>query len=296
MWIKQSAELEIGWVHRRLSEAKCSAQWHRQSARRRLRSFLSLTHVCLSACPSTPRLLKAIIALSACLVLLFARQAGAQVAVTDTPSATASSTATSFNIAFTPSGTNRAMLVYVFSSDSAMTVSSAAWNTSETLSEICHASSDESTAYLFGRVAPSTGTHNVSVTIGSTRATTIVITTFTGVDQVAPFGTGACDAYAGSGISDSNTVTAQVGGLVADFFSLDTGGGTITLGGSQTSQTGPTTGDCCNTVYSTKAGASSVTTSNSWPNDFWRWVHASVGVNPASSACTFLLLGVGKCG
>lgn len=232
-----------------------------------------------------------------CLVVavwLIAATGFAQVAY-DAGVATATSSASSFTIAHTI-GTcaNCDLIVAIAVRAPTWTVSSVTWNTGQSLTQLCRALSDSNFSELWHVVAPATGTHNVVVTLSAAQIAVVDIASFSGVNQTSPVGTAVCDAYSVSGTTaHSHATTGQANGLIVDFFSLESGGGTITVNGGQTSRLGPTTADAEAGVLTTAAGGSSVTTGYSWVTDFYRWAHATVGLNPVPLR-GLSLLGVGR--
>lgn len=235
------------------------------------------------------------------LFVLLPAVASAQVAH-DAANIQAYTASTAFSLSLTIAGTNRHLLAGFVTADPSKTGASVVWNTSESATFLCRGTSSSSLLEVWALTAPSTGAHSVTVTLSGSATAILFAESTTSVNQSSPISAAFCDAYTVSGTSHSDTLANVTNGLVVDVFALESGGGTITENGSQTNRGGgPITNgaDGQVMVLSTKAGASSVTTGESWVNDFYRFTHAQVGLNPlsgGSGGCLSTVLGVGKCG
>lgn len=143
------------------------------------------------------------------------------------------------------------------------------------------------TTAIWKLVAPHTGTHNLVVNTAISNSFIVTVAAFTNVDQVTPLGTPVRDGYSGSGTSHSHTTVGVTGGLIWDAFSIDFGAGTVTLNAGQTTQAAATDdGVQLRALLTSKPGGASVSTGYSWVNDFYRWAHATVPINPSTGRTT----------
>lgn len=226
-------------------------------------------------------------------LLLCAQPVSAQVAYDNALITTVASSA-SPTMSFAASGTNLAM-VLGFVDRIGETATAGSFN-GQAATFKCRATSSTELLELWTLTAPAATTANVAFTLTGAATTQVFAMSFSGVDQTTAFSGEVCDAYATNGITHAHNTSSVTNGMVADAFSMDDGGGTVVQ--SQTNRYGVTNGDSENTVLTTKAGGATVSTGYSWDNDFWRWVHATISVNPvaaSSGPCPMTLLGVGRC-
>jgi len=185
---------------------------------------------------------------------------GGSLAVVDTLSSANGWTA-AHTVSFTTTSTANYMLV--FSSSPGTEASSGATyaGTAMTLLDSAYIASNLR-IYAYGLKMPTVGTGNVVVNYAGSNARTMAIMTFSGVNQSTPTGTAARYANANSNTSGA-TVTSATGELVVDCFaSTNAGAPTLTPGDGQTLRLSRSINSAYATIAtSTKAGASSVTTS-----------------------------------
>lgn len=233
------------------------------------------------------------------LVLLWAAPASAQVAVDSVLSSGAQNGASGVTFAFNNVAGN---FLGVGCGSDTITISTITYNgvsLASTGGPGVAASGTQITAQWFSLYGPATGSHNIVVTMSAANDFSCHAVSLSGVDSGTPIGTTVCDGYSASGTTHNHNTTSQVNGLVLDVLALQLGGEPVTPDGGQTTQTGPTSDNATVTLTTTKAGAASVTTGYSWTNDFHRWAHCTVPVNPTAApppgaAHRLMLTGVGQ--
>lgn len=190
--------------------------------------------------------------------------------------------ATTFTISYTVNTNGRrAMLVTVIPSDSAAGISTVAWNATESLTQLgSTANASVGLMAIWGVANPTSGTHNVTITTTTSQVPTVIISDYSGASQTSPFGTAVADNYSASGTAHAHDTTGQSNGMVVDHFALASGGGTITVNGGQSTQLAQATYTGVTNILTSAPGGTTVNTGYSWPNDFWRWIHVTVCVNP----------------
>jgi len=143
------------------------------------------------------------------------------------------------------------------------------------------------TTYLFGLVAPASGTHNIVVTLsGASFITLVTAVSFTGVDQSTPVGTAATN------VGFSAPITVDVSSaddeLVVDHAGQVSHPATPNVGAGQTARLNfdsVTAGRNFHAFSSTEPGAGTVTMSwEDLPNE--GWTTATVPLKPAADAPT----------
>ncbi len=184
-----------------------------------------------------------------------------------------------FTFSHTVSGSDRALCVCIANYRNTTYITDVTFD-GDALTELESLTSGEYTVSIWGMAAPNAGTLTVSVTPNlSVFDIGISAISFTGVDQVTPFGT----AGSASGTSDapSVAVSSASGELVLDSL-LIVHSGTLTVGSGQTQRVKTNTGNAfIKYACSTEPGASSTTMS--WSNSTSQdWAIAAVPVKPVS--------------
>ena len=113
--------------------------------------------------------------------------------------------------------------------------------------------------YLWGMVAPTSGTANVVITPSSGAFLDAIVRDYAGVDQSTPVASSTKYANLISSPLPSQTLTCPSGGLLADFLTVRATGQTLTPGASQ-SQSGSTIAG----GVSTSAGSTKASSDLSW--------------------------------
>jgi hypothetical protein len=204
--------------------------------------------------------------------------------------------ATSKTISHTTSGTNRLMLVAIsIDNDQMETVSSVTYNGTGLTLVGAVAQDDDARVEIWRMIAPPTGTYNVVVNFangespgsGLRRGAIIGVMTFTNVDQTTPLGTFASNKSS-SGTSGSVSVSSATNELVLGVVSYENDDDTqgVTPAGGQTERWNNKVTEGSITTSgagSTKAGASSVTISYTFPYSN-HWAMGGVSIKPAPAS------------
>ena len=189
------------------------------------------------------------------------------------------SPATSLTFAYSTSGSNRYLTVSVII-DSSSTVTGVTYNGVAMTNLVSIRNTGGHIVYIWGLVAPATGSNNVVVTASSSTTIGAGAIAFTGVNQTTPTSspqTNQADAVT----SSSLTVTSKVDDMVIDTIGSAISAPTVGAGQTQRYSLTPLT-----TVFrgSTETGASSVTMS--WTMTSSDVAHA--GINLLQVSPTFV--------
>jgi uncharacterized repeat protein (TIGR01451 family) len=134
---------------------------------------------------------------------------------------------------------------------------------------------------IYGLVAPPVGAANVVVTLGGTNRIVAGATSFTGVDQAAPWG--AFTSNLGFGNAPTVAVAAVAGGMVFDTTSIYRGGIVPAAGAGQTAQWTGNDGPAASGVSgggSTEPGGGTVTMSWAFGGAGRFWTIGAVALQP----------------
>ena len=109
--------------------------------------------------------------------------------------------------------------------------------------------------YVWGMVAPASGTANVVITPSSSAYLDCLVMSFTGVDQATPVAATAKDSTTQTSPGPTLTIALPTNGLIADFFTARATGQTLTPGTNQTRAGTTIAGGVSTSSGSTKTAA-----------------------------------------
>ena len=194
--------------------------------------------------------------------------AATQAVAVDASSSVATDGVASVNLAHTTSGSNRLMLVTVATDPHGDRASAVTYNgVNLSLVGVEEFAGQHSRVEIWSLVAPSSGAHNVVVTMTGTNynGLAVGVTTYTGVNQAAPLLD--FNSASGSSTAAAVTVTSALNDLVFAAVHSHNGGGVVP-GAGQTEYWDVFSGQS-NGAASGQPGAGSVTSSWTVVNDDW---------------------------
>lgn len=109
--------------------------------------------------------------------------------------------------------------------------------------------------YVWGMVAPASGTANVVITPSGSAYLDCLVMSFTGVDQATPVAATAKDSTTQTSPGPTLTIALPTNGLIADFFTARATGQTLTPGTNQTRAGTTIAGGVSTSSGSTKTAA-----------------------------------------
>ena len=116
-------------------------------------------------------------------------------------------------------------------------------------------SSSNVNTYMWGMVAPPSGTANVVITPSGSAYLDCLVMSFTGVDQATPVAATAKDSTTQTSPGPTLTIALPTNGLIADFFTARATGQTLTPGTNQTRAGTTIAGGVSTSSGSTKTAA-----------------------------------------
>lgn len=179
----------------------------------------------------------------------------------------------------TPSGSNRLMIVGVSAQQPGASVSSVTYNgvALTKLGNVSNAS--QSRIEIWYLKSPAVGTFNVVLTNSQSENAIVGVKTFSGVNLTTTFGTLATST--GNSASAFVTATSATDELVYAVVGFNNGSTNQTPGSGQTEYYDQTINSSISGAGSSKAGASSVT--SSWTSTSSPWSIGAVSIKPAAS-------------
>jgi hypothetical protein len=168
---------------------------------------------------------------------------------------------TSPSVSHTAAGSDRYLFIYVHAlADTTISAISYGAQTPTLIERFNLGFGGSNTMFVYGLVAPNTGAQTAAATLADAAGWSIIVVSYTGVDQVTPIGTESIDQAADSSPLNVD-VASDVGDTVIDFFF--SGGDAITAAGGQTERIDTDHGGALGTRrwgVSDKAGAATTTT------------------------------------
>ncbi|MGA3163264.1 MAG: SdrD B-like domain-containing protein, partial [Verrucomicrobiota bacterium] len=149
------------------------------------------------------------------------------------------------------------------------------------MTQVTSVTNSPSISYIYSLVNPPAGPANVVVSVSSAASIAAGATTFTNVNQAAPFGNSATNS-ATTGTTATVTISSASGELVFSIADWDVGAVAQTVAASAGQTTvWATNGNYTGAAASTKPGATSVTNTYTAP-DSQQWTIAAVSIKPAA--------------
>lgn len=220
-----------------------------------------------------------------CFSLGWAGSASAQVAY-DTATNGAATSGSSDTWAHTVTGANPALAVVCMNNSSETTTGVTYAGVAMTNAGNAFDSGEGHRLTLFTLLAPATGANNViasfSAAVGQKRCTALSGT------GVGTFGTAVFDLYSSVDTGHSHNTVSVTNGLVIDFMTIAGSTTTFAVAAGQTQRQSWNSTRLA--LISTKAGAATTNTGETWDIAFSHWDHATISMNPVATVASPLLL------
>jgi hypothetical protein len=208
--------------------------------------------------------------------------------VFDAASASLTAGATSLTFSHTTGGGSNTVMIVGFINAN-VSVTDVTYNSvSLTPIDSCTYNFSTSKVHLYRLIAPTAGTHDVKITVGSSSRIYAVATTYTGVHQTTPVGTPVknCVNTADNGPVTVDVTSVASGEMVVDFASVNNANVVPTVGADQTvREDADDTGSSGNWAgSSTETGTGTITMSWSLNQTPKTWGTVAVAIKVAAAA------------
>ena len=216
--------------------------------------------------------------LSSSLLLLLCSQLEAAPSIAANCVNNALTSVTTGSCTIAPSGSNRLLYANLHCDSDPGAISSATFNTSETLTSR-QVTTIRRFSNTFSLTAPSATSASISITWTNSATCLLTGIALQDVDQTTPDDGPDADSR-GVSAAPANTVSSASGDLVIDFVVLNNDDGLISTTGDNTEYLDETNSNTLTTGVSTAPGAATVTMS--WTTDFENWELVAFNVNAAA--------------